>query len=122
MALIEAAFSGDIDELRRLIAEGADPNVQAPDGSTPLMSAAVGHSVPALQLLLEAGADPNLRAVDGATALMKASLWDDDPICVELLLSHGADPAAVDADGWTAGRIAAKKGHARIARLLGQQS
>jgi hypothetical protein len=46
------------------------------------------------------------------------TVFNDDPVCVELLLSHSADPTAIDADGWTAGRIAAKKGHARIARLL----
>jgi uncharacterized protein len=115
--LMDAAFAGDVERLRELLVHGADPDSRDAHGWTPLMFAVVGRHSTAIEALLLSGADPNLRASDGGTALMKASLWNDDT-GVSLLLSYGADVAAIDAEGWSAGRIATEKGHHEIARLL----
>ena len=48
---------------------GADPNVRAEDGSTPLHWAAINGHVEAVAALLMAGADPNLRNDYGITSL-----------------------------------------------------
>lgn len=40
-----AVVSGDLDEVRRLLAAGADPRIPNRDGKTPLQAAALlGHS------------------------------------------------------------------------------
>ncbi len=54
--LHEAAKAGNIAELRRLLKEGANPNVQDAELNTPLHKAL---SAKATWVLLEAGADPN---------------------------------------------------------------
>jgi ankyrin repeat protein len=63
--LIEAARRGDVAEIGRLLAQGA--NVDARDGTnrTPLHHATEGNHIAAAVALIEAGADVN--ASDGAS-------------------------------------------------------
>jgi ankyrin repeat protein len=54
--------------IKRLLAAGAQPNVQQQGGWTPLHAAAVHGRMDGVALLLEHGADPALVADDGTTA------------------------------------------------------
>ncbi|XP_053312581.1 caseinolytic peptidase B protein homolog [Spea bombifrons] len=58
--LLEAARTGNTNEVDRLLAEKVDPNVRHKLGWTPLMVAAMGRNQSAVRSLLRAGADPNL--------------------------------------------------------------
>lgn len=95
-SLMQAVKANDVDQVRRLLAAGAD--VDAPDagGDVPLIMAAyLGHSE-ITRLLLEAGAD--VRAVDPgmkATAL-HAAAYAGRTEPARLLIQHGID---VDAQG-----------------------
>ena len=68
-ALIQAVGHEQMAAAQLLLERGADPNLAASEGMTPLMTAAIPDSLPVLRLLIEAKAE--LNAVDpntGSTA------------------------------------------------------
>jgi ankyrin repeat protein len=71
--LIDAACRGNVDEIEKLIADGANVNAVALDDWTPLTCAADNGQVNAVQVLLSAGADINKRRGD-LTPLCYAAL------------------------------------------------
>ena len=106
--LLQAAGTGDVSWLERLLDSGRDPNGVHPlTGASPLYNACLAGQLEAVRVLLARGADPNQRLtyrspVDGrveagVVVLMKAGAA---PV-VELLLSAGADPKARTDDGRT---------------------
>ncbi len=103
-----AARKGDIEALRRELANGVSPNAPNPGGfewqanATPLIWAARLGTAEAIKVLLEAGARPNLTAADGATPLMLATAGEQASEKIRLLLDAGADPNIIRGDGTTA--------------------
>jgi ankyrin repeat protein len=71
--LIDAAFSGNLETLRALLAGGCDPDERGEDGTTALMTAALWGRSDAVALLLRHGADPALTDADGWTAALIAA-------------------------------------------------
>ena len=63
-----AASTGQMDMAKMLLADKAIVNAPGPDGTTPLMMAALSGSDAMVQLLLKAGADPTTRNLKGQTA------------------------------------------------------
>uniref|UniRef100_A0A4X1UX60 ClpB family mitochondrial disaggregase n=1 Tax=Sus scrofa TaxID=9823 RepID=A0A4X1UX60_PIG len=59
-ALVEAARANNVQEVRRLLSQGADVNARHKLGWTALMVAAISRHDSVVQVLLAAGADPNL--------------------------------------------------------------
>lgn len=82
-----------------LLAGGADTEQSSAGGETPLMYAARHGDNEVIRHLLAAGADVNARTNDGWSALMAAAASAPDSVSLELLLSAGADPAAVTPRG-----------------------
>jgi ankyrin repeat protein len=90
--LMQAVLYGDVDSVRLLLANGADPNLRNENGATALMWA-----VPDLEktrLLLDKGADVNARSDDGRTPLLIAAGQFGGQAVVKLLLDRGANLAA----------------------------
>ena len=118
-ALHLAAFFGQPQVVRSLLAHGADPSPVAenPMRVTPLHSAAAARDAEAVRALLDAGADPDARQQRGITALHAAAMHGDREI-VALLRGAGADPALADDDGTTAAGYARRGGFDDLATDL----
>lgn len=82
--------SGHIDEIRRCLSEGANPNVRDYTGETPLSEAVRRNALPVVKLLLDAGACVNIPAWKLGTPLMDA-VHNDNLEMAKLLLTCGAD-------------------------------
>lgn len=91
-ALLFAAQHGDEVSVKRLLDAGANVNVEAPSGISPLVLAAHNSNTEAVTVLIEGGADVQ-SAGAGYTALHAAVLRGNLQI-VSALLEHGANPNA----------------------------
>ena len=103
-ALMYAAGAGSLDQVRQLLAAGADATHRSRMGET-LIFAAVGSrsdAVAKLLLLQRAGANVAAVSNDGTTALMMAVAYYWKPEILKTLLALGADPSARNAAGKTA--------------------
>jgi len=120
--LMRAARKGEVDSVKRLLAEGADVNARDWTGKTALLRACVyaRTSPQVVALLLAAGADPNAADRAGVTALMGAASFAEDNSLVILrnLLAAGASPNAKARNGGTPLMRAAGLGHVEAVRVL----
>ena len=82
--IIDAAISGDIEQLQSQISAGADINQKDKNGRTALMHAAYKGRVAIVQFLLENNAALHIEDVDGDTALVYAEICKN-PEIVKLL-------------------------------------
>ncbi|XP_065375865.1 IQ motif and ankyrin repeat domain-containing protein 1 isoform X6 [Macaca fascicularis] len=127
--LLDAAFDGDVGEIRAVLKEvdqlltregvGHDEAgkarrlqrrvalVECEDshGNTPLSEAAAGGQPLAIQLLAELGASPNSKGAFGRTPLYRAA-FGGHLAAVEVLLKLGADPRVYAEDGNTPEQVA----------------
>ena len=115
--LHDAAQSGDIEQVRRLVSLGADLETRNETGATALMLASQNGHGETASLLLSNGADVNVKADDGVTALIVAALYGHAEV-VSLLLSSGAEVNAELNGGGTALYASSQNGHAEVVSLL----
>lgn len=115
--LILATKRGNIKEVERILAAGADVNFRGTWGMTPLIWAASKGHVKIVELLVSGGADVNMRANNQSTALMWASFSGHRDV-VRHLLGGGADVDAKSNSGATALMAATERGHHETVRLL----
>jgi serine/threonine-protein phosphatase 6 regulatory ankyrin repeat subunit B len=116
-SLHQAAKDGDIEQVKRLIAQGADINAKDRRGNTPLFSAMGNRDDEMLKLLVDRGAEVNVSGNHGTTLLDNA-IWRGDVKIVEYLLDEGADINLRGYRGFTAFRNAANAGHREVVDLL----
>src|ERR1019366_180086 len=103
-ALMYAAAFSSPECMRLLIARGADVDGVNQVHATALMWASAEPDKG--KLLLSKNAGVNMRTDDAQSALLLAARRPGNVETVRLLLSHGADPKAVDKDGIGLLRIA----------------
>jgi uncharacterized protein len=107
-ALMRAAFSGDIELVKLLLAHGADPHIASSDRETTLMAACgtgfingyhrvrpPAERLEVVKLLVGVGEDVNAADSYGITPLMVAANLGDIEV-VKYLIAQGADLAAHD--------------------------
>src|SRR5580700_5694058 len=107
-ALMRAAFSGDLELVKLLLAKGADPAAVSKDNETVLEAAAAlgfiqGYSngrsaaerLDVIKLLVDLGADVNAADDYGITPLMAAANMGEVSI-IQFLVDRGADLGAYD--------------------------
>ena len=116
--LVTAVRSGDLDEVRRLLDEGADPNAVGGDTTSALTWAAFGDDIDATMLLLDAGADPNLVNRFNLGPLHEAITLGNLEM-VEVLVNAGAE---VNTPAYESGETplmnAARVGNVEVVQLL----
>jgi ankyrin repeat protein len=83
MKIYEAAETGNLEELQKLIAAGI-VNMQDMDGWTALHYAAINGRIECLAELIKAGADINVKNNAGFTPLDKAK-YNDNIECIKIL-------------------------------------
>ncbi len=117
LPIMKALRDGDKQAFKRLaLQQSKAGSLRGPQGTTPLMQAALYGDVESVRLLLDNGADPNVRNEAGATALMWAV---NDLEKTRLLLDRGADVNARSEDSRTALLIAAGQfGSREVVKLL----
>jgi len=103
--VLEAVKIGDTGELKRLLKEGASPDVPAGSPTTPLHEAVRRGSSEQTELLLKMGARPNVRDKNGDAPLHYA-LRENAVLIVKILLKGGADANLKDRRGRTPLKIA----------------
>ena len=116
-ALMAYVWRDNKDRVEKLLARGADLNMQDADGDTALHGAAESGNVKIMRLLLDKGADPNAKNKEGGTPLMWAAVYGNDD-AAKLLLSRGADASLKDNDGITAAEWAMRNKQDSVAALL----
>ena len=107
-ALMRAAFAGDIELVKLLLAHGADPHLLSIDKETPLMAACgtgfingyhrtrpPADRLEVVKLLLSLGEDINAADSYGITPVMVAANLGE-PMIVRYLIDQGADLGAHD--------------------------
>ena len=96
-----AARTGDLDGIKRYLAEGADINELSGQANlSPLSWATLTGKTEAAKLLLKLGADVNVRQEDGGTPLHIAAFLGRAELA-ELLIKEGADVNAKNRGGDT---------------------
>jgi ankyrin repeat protein len=116
--LLNAARSGNFNQILAILTQGANVDATDRDGTTALMFAAQQGYTEIVRVLIEAGANLNLpRKRYGLTALMLAASEARADV-LQTLVAAGADVNAKNDDGSTALMIAAHKGHLMVVQIL----
>jgi ankyrin repeat protein len=103
--LYRAVKNGDIKTVKRLLKDGADPNIPNAHKLTPLHHAAYWGESEMVDLLLKAGADVKADNGRGWTALHSAAVSGGMKArrkVIDLLKKAGARDDVKDKQGWTA--------------------
>jgi quinoprotein dehydrogenase-associated probable ABC transporter substrate-binding protein len=115
--LLDAVVANDVDRVRYLLAHGALADATDGDGFTALANATRFGFLDVATYLADHKADVNLRDLNHWTPLMWAS-WGDRPDLVTLLIHHGAKIDTVDNDGLTPLAVASQNGKIKAAEAL----
>lgn len=116
-ALLAYVWRDNKDRVEKLLAHGADVNIQDNDGDTALHGAAENGDYEIIEMLLDKGANPNARNKQGGTPLMWAAVFGN-PEAARLLLNRGADPTMKDNDGITAAEWAVRNKRDNVMAVL----
>ena len=113
----DAIVANDLDRVRYLLAHGAHVDARDGEGNTPLINATRFSFVDVATYLAEHKADVNLGDRSDWRPLMFAA-WQDNPQLVTMLAKHGARIDVVSSDGLTPLAIAAQNAKIKAAEAL----
>jgi ankyrin repeat protein len=118
MALRQAASGGNIEDVKALLRDGADPNLTDHLGSGPLHVAAEHGHLNVTRALLDAGADPSIPDGYGSTPLLYAVRDGHFGVARLLLECNASAINARNTDGLAPIHIASIQGNFETVRLL----
>ncbi len=111
--LFEATHYGKTDEIKKVIKEGADVNIQDAKGRTPAMIATYNNDIETLKVLLKAGANVNIRDNTKNNPFLYAGAEGYLDI-LRLTIKAGADPKVTNRYGGTALIPASERGYVDV--------
>lgn len=127
-ALNRAASVGDVDAVKRAIADGADVNWRSADGRTVLHRAlstisgtATASSAAVVRVLTDNGADVNSTTPGGFSVLYWAVWRGASKDTIRFLLANGADPSIATDDGKKPLHMALEMGQAEVTEILAER-
>ncbi|XP_037730254.1 ankyrin repeat and protein kinase domain-containing protein 1 [Drosophila subpulchrella] len=94
-----AFYHGHLPSARILLNKKAHLEARDSNGMTPAHCAVDANQLEMLEFALEAGANAEARDICGWTLLMRAVVMDASMELIKVLVTHGADLAALDAVG-----------------------
>lgn len=115
--LLAAAAAGDVAEIDRLVADGADTEVRDADNATPILVAARAGHLDAVRRLIAAGADIDAQDDIDQNPFLYACIADKLDLVV-LMVEAGTDLTRRTRFGGNGLTPAAEKGHVEIVRYL----
>ena len=116
LKLAKASLEGNLETMREVLRDGANPDGSVYDYFPPLQTAAMRGKSEAVRLLLENGADVN-RVADFENTALNAAAAEGHSDVLKVLIAQGADVCYKSSAG-TAGDIARAKGYKELAELL----
>ena len=117
--MIKAADNRDTKTVRKMLEQGADPNVQDNSGYTALMYACRNGEPEMIQMLLDAKADLYVQDNSGETALTTAcSNPRGNRDVITALITAGAELDKRNNNGMTALMYLARNGYTGLMKLL----
>ena len=116
---IEAAGDGDLDTVKRLVAQGADPAYRDERGMNAIMYALYHNRLPVAKYILSLPGDhPANVNNDGNTALINAVFNGSYEMAALLIKDGRCDPTIANRDGNTAVKVAVEWKLELIVELL----
>ena len=115
--LVSAIRKKDVEAVRALLRQRANPNATQGDGSTPLHWAAYVDELPIADVLIRGGARADV-ANDNGFAPLHLACTNRSAAMVQRLLTAGANPNAVSLNGETVLMTCARAGSAEAVTAL----
>jgi ankyrin repeat protein len=109
--LYDLARRGDVDQIKALLARGADVNAKDQWGATPLHAATIQGHEEVVKLLLTRGANINVQDNRRATPLHYALVTENE-LMIKLLIERHANLNVVDEEGQTPAATIMHEGYA----------
>src|SRR5688500_14890438 len=113
----DAAQSGDISAIQKLLQAKADVNAPQVDGATALHWAVYRDAAELVDLLVRAGANVKTANREGMTPLAMASIYGNAAI-IDRLLKAGADVKSPGPNGETMTMLEARNGNQQALKVL----
>ena len=117
----EISANGSIEELKKALELGANINLKAEGGLTPIMFAIASYNIPVLAKLLELGAAVNAIDNEGSSAIHYIGEYAHDNRALDLILKHNANIYSTNNAGQTAIHIAAEVDNSEIIKSLAER-
>lgn len=116
--LHEAARTGNLSEIKRLLSAGIPVNDRDPIGSTPLLDAVLGRRTEAAELLIAAGADVNARNLETGVTAIEYAVTTQNAAVLRALLQAKAQTNVRNRNGSTLLHLAGARGSTAVLELL----
>jgi ankyrin repeat protein len=120
-AIINAAYKGDIEMVKKILATKPDPNVRDAFGGTALHDAIFQPNLEVIILLLDYGFDINATVPSNGYTPLHYCVWANNLPALKLLLAYGADKTIKAKDGLTPLEKATKDGKRECILALSRQ-
>jgi ankyrin repeat protein len=120
-AIINAAYKGDVEMVKKILATGPDPDVRDAFGGTALHNAVFQNNLEVIRLLLDYGFDINSTVPSNGYTPLHYCVWANNIPALKLLLAYRADKTIKARDGLTPLEKAVKDGKRECILALSRQ-